>query len=256
MSLALPKIESRYTVAANTDGVAIDGGAAAYVAAGDYYLSSPAPGGSVGLLAAFEAVLAAAVPQTEVRLDSTTGLVKITWGSGTHTIAWSSASFRDLLGFAGDLTPAAASFEATAQARRLWLPAQAASGLEGSYASMGRLKSDRITIVARDGTPYQRSGGNVWRVEKMTFRGLPRAKVHEADETTANQSFESFLQDGLLADGQMRVYRDRTDDASYLAGARPRDYVLGEGWELTPSRTVGNVDATWDLTLELTEANP
>jgi len=239
--MALPKFEALLAAPA-TWGGQVDALGNLFVAAGDYYLSSVAPGGAA-LRAEWQADLAAQVAATVVTLDPATGKLTITWGSGTHTFTFASTTFRDALGFAATtLTPAAASFTAPNPVPSLWRPNVPVSGQEGSFAARGRREDESRTARALSGKIWGVSF-EAYTVEHFEFAGLPKAIVW--DEEASGNAAESFWSSFLRTRRAFRYYQDRDDDASYLTpGGARRDYVFAsEGF--APSRLRSNYDGSW-----------
>ena len=235
--MTLPKLEALQTWAANACGASVDGGGTTYVAAADYYWSSTADGGSASLLSAFQTLLAAVVASTTVTLNDATGKVTITWGSGSHTLAWASTTVRDRFGFADDLASSTGE-TGTKQVEGLWLPNMPASFVRGSWASAGMRRTDRRIVRNSAGVIYKRRHNSVVD-NTLRFGALTAAKCWVAEEDTANESAEQFWLDALDVGAPFRYHRDRATDGTYVTY-----HDLLE--EFAPVRRKGNVDASWD----------
>ena len=234
-------------IPANTYGFKVDAGANAYVPAGDYYLSSTAPTGSASLIAAVQTLLAAAVAASTAAISPTTGAITFTFGSGTHTLTWASTNLRDLLGFTGTLTPAAAAFTATKLPTCAWMPNAYQSEHRGSANALGGRADDTVTARSQSGAPWKTTY-NTYRDQRFAFVGLTKAKVWTEDEAAPlNGAWETFWANHLSAagSGRFRHYTNNADATSYTASVSglARDYVF-DRWE-DPTRLKPNVDALW-----------
>jgi hypothetical protein len=248
-----PKIEAHIEVAANSVGFAVDAGAQAYIAAGIYSWESVGPTAAASLRAALQTLLAAAVASSTVTIADATGLLTITFGSGTHSLTFANTATRDLLGFTSNIPGGggtAAAATGTRQVKGMWLPPVGAHGQLASYLSVGRRKSDRIVTAARSGAVYT-SVANEYREQRLIFKGLTKAKRFVADEATVNESFEQLWLDYLKTGAGFRYYLDRTDDTSYQAEDGDRDYVLMAA--PNDSRIGAGSDVLWTTELELLE---
>lgn len=238
-----PKIECLQTVPAGAWGGHVDALADRYLSAQDTYLSSTAPGGTNSLIAAFQALLVLDVPGTTVTLQSN-GTVLITWGSGSRSYTWASTTFRNRLGFTGNLA-SATSHTGTRQAMGLFLPNHGASELLGSVNSRGAREDDRVQQRARSGKMYT-TIFNRYTVQRFAFAGLTKAKVWEEDESLVNESAESLWVDFLSAGTPFRYYTDASIASSYQTPlGNPRDYVYAaEGFQ--PRRMQASYDGSWE----------
>ena len=249
MSLTLWKFEARQTVAASSYGVAFDGGAQSYIAAADYYWETLGSAGS-SLRAALQTIIAAHSASSTVVIADDTGLMTITWGSGSHSLEWSSTAFRDVCGFAGNIASGAGPNTGTKQVKGLWLPNHPSFGLLGSINSLGRRVSHRKIVTSESGATWVRKLGERYE-QAFKFRGLTVAKTFEQDEVRVNESYESFYVDYLESGSAFRAYKDRTDDTSSLLpdGTTRRDYVeVSESFAATRDRE--SYDPLWSLTID------
>ncbi len=255
-----PKLEALQTAPADALGwrFYVDASASVAIPTGDYFWESTATGGSASLRAAFQTKLAAAVANTTVTIAQTTGLMTITWGSGSHALVWSvvggalGTTLRDRCGFTTDLS-SATSHVGTLQARGMWLPNAYPSGQTSSVASRGRRKSDLVVTRAKSGTLCATSYGNRLVEETFSFVGLSKAKTWSEDEATAivsNESAESFWEDFLSMGASFRVYPDRTAPTTYTTnGGRAREYKYVSP-DFMPAQQRKNLDTNWNWTFD------
>jgi len=241
MSTALPKWEALHTIGAGIFGVSVDGGSLKYLAANDYYWHTAAEGGGAVLLATFATLLATApnaVAATTVAIDDATGVMTITWGSGSHSLTWANAATRGRCGAAADFA-AAAALVMPGQVKGLWLP-NAPGENDGSVASVGLPESDRRVTVSRSGAVFPTSSCERRRA-RFAFGGLTKAKTLTADETRANESLETFWRDALnFRGGIFRHHPDRAVDGVFTT----LQSLLTEG--LKPTRRRNSYDAVWN----------
>jgi hypothetical protein len=243
MGTQLPKLEALHTIGASLFGVNVDSAGLKYISAGDYYWSSTADGGSASLVSALQTLLTSglgSVASTTVALDDSTGKITITWGSGSHTIAFTSMA-QARMGSADASKGSASSHTLDYQVQGLWLPNVMPSGQDGSVASVWRPVSDRRVTKSRSGAVW--ATANTTRYETtFEYRGVTKAKTWEADESTVNESFESFWEDALnVRAGIFRHHADRTVDGTYVTCQS-----LIQEWAET-ERFRGKYDAVWAL---------
>lgn len=243
--MTLPRWECLQTFAASTFGGQIDGGAAVYIAAGDYYWrTGVSESVNVSLRAAFQTLLAATVGGTTVTLDVSTsspptGKLTIEWGSGSHTFTWASTAIRDRCGFAGNLASSSGE-TGTLQVQGLWLPNVQPSGLEASVATNGYRDSDRRICESRSGAITKVMHNERTR-NTLRFDGLTKAKTWTANEAITNESAESFWAFGMGGTicAPFRYHADRSTDGTYLT----YHDLIRKGFRPTPRKA--NYDGSW-----------
>jgi hypothetical protein len=246
------KLEALQTVPTSSWGLQIDGGGTVYLSAGDCYLSSPAPGGTEGLMTKLATLLSATVASTTVTLvvSGGVGRVRITWGSGTHDIVWVSTTLRDRLGF-DDNTDTEAVSDAVNQPMGCWLPIGFPSDLLASYSSIGSRESDKVTHVARSGKVYS-TGYNTRRKQRFGWNGQTKEKTWKADETVVNQSFERFWEDFLSQGVPFRWYQGTGTTGYQNDDSENRDYY-DVSPNFNPEAMRRSFDGSWRWTLDCVE---
>jgi hypothetical protein len=129
--------------------------------------------------------------------ETGTGIVTIAHATQTFTLAFTSATFRAALGFAGDLTPAALTFSGTSTMAGVWLPDCPIDSTYGREA--GHSEGDRSTMV----TPTGNMSGLHYATRvvhpEIRWSHVSRARAREAAETTDGLSFESWFRDTHLS---------------------------------------------------------
>lgn len=232
----MPKLETRIVVPTGgwtitTADTATPGGYTPVLPAGDYYLSSTAPGGSVSFLAQVGTTLSHGGLIYTATLDDTTdvstGKVTIsqTNNPATFTLSWPNTTLRDLLGFTGTATSTTigghSDLVAPKQVRYLWLPSTQRQPAvpdpvfgEGSQ-DFGVPETDYIVTTAPSGATT-RTVFSTRRTERLVFDPLRGSKTWLSNEVVANESFECFWLD-LMAEGgaPFRYHSDRNVDATY-----------------------------------------
>jgi len=250
-SVTLGKFEALHTVAASTWGFTVDGdafntnGTTTYIDAGDYFWATTAQGGSVSLLSNLQTKLAAIVANTTVSISASTGLLTITWGSGTRKLHPNAAA-QTRFGLASAYA-AAATAVGTAHVKGLYLPNVQPSDLSASLLATGGRRSDRVITIAKSGavwgTTYNKTYENLF-----AFRGLVKRKVWTADEATTNESLETFWSDCLSVGCTLRWHRDATS-SSYTEWKDVLREGLGQTVATGPRRMVVGWDGLWDFEL-------
>jgi hypothetical protein len=251
-SLGLPKLESRIVVPVggwevsltDADGTAVP----VTVPAGDYYLNSVAPGGTVSFVAAVKAALDNGAGVTYIvgvddDIDGATGKVTIAVSSGTFSLTWTDTDLRDVLGFAGASIATTTSATGTMHARHLWLPntghmaEQPDPAFGEGTQDFGRAESDYASTCSPSGVTTA-TVFNVRRLAHFTWEPLLGLKTWLSDEQLLNESFERFWLDvmnGAHCDGgdPHRYYSDRSDDDGYWTLTWD-----GDGKDMRPSALV------------------
>lgn len=243
MSTALPKWEALHTIAANSIGVGVDGGAFKYIPAGDYYWESLADGGALSSLRqAFQDLLGNApnaVAATTVALSDTFGILTVTWGSGAHSLQFANTTSRDRFGSVGDIAAWSGAHTFGYQVKGLWLP-NVPGFNNGSVNGPGLPEGDRKVTISRSGAVYATSNSER-RPARWQFKGLTKAKMLTAEESFTNESLETFWRDALNhSAGIFRHYPDRSSDVLYTTWQS----TMTTG--LRPGRLKGAYDAVWD----------
>lgn len=253
MAIVNSKIEGRITVPTGGWSVAVTetgGGGGPHtvtVPAGDYYLSTgdtiadDLPQEFADQLTA-NASLSGTYTVTISAAESGTGLVTIAaTGITSFTLTWTSTDLRDVLGFAGTLTPSAASFVGTKHARSLWLPNCPYSTLNHDEA--GWVESDFRAQETMSGNAFLFAGERR-TVNSIMWPAITRAKVWTANETTTNESLQTFWLDVILgeatwsktAGGPIRWHaRSASNDSTYhtyhaTTWSEFKPDVVREGW--------------------------
>lgn len=224
--MALPKLEGRITLSSAQTMIVTDSGGASQnrvVAAGDYYLTSTATGGSASLLSAVETALELSGQLYTVSLDDTAdsalGKVTIAVAAGTTAIDFSgAATLRDILGFSGNIA-AAASATGAYQARYLWLPntgRQSPMSPEPTSTAydMGGEEADGTFTFSPSGASKRLVYTRRF-VDTMAFENVLGSKTWMATETVTNASLQKFWRDVIGAGLPFRFHPDRSSDTVY-----------------------------------------
>jgi hypothetical protein len=223
----LPKLEGRITISSTQTMVVTDSGGVSQnrtVAAGDYYLTTTATGGSNSLLTTVKNALDASGQTYTVTVDDTedtsTGKVSILVNAGTTTIDFTSATtLRDILGFAGNPSTASG-VTGEYQARYLWLPNCGRSGSLGpdptstSY-DMGGEEVDGTFTFSPSGASKRLAYTRRF-VETMNFEMMKGSKTWIALETTTNESMQKFWRDVISQGLPFRYHYNRANDSVYF----------------------------------------
>ena len=200
------------------------GGADAFtITAGDYYMSTS--GGTHSLIEEIEIQLEAAsgVGFTVSIADGEngTGFVTIAINSGTFTATMPS-DMRILLGYAGNLTPAAASFVGTRQARSIWLPDSPMVSPYGAFDAGTDVSANAQMVSPSGHVTGKRTTRMTWSWRR--WDACTAARVREVSQVTANTSMQVFWRDHVEGTaawvgqpfGPIRIYWDADSDADYV----------------------------------------
>ncbi len=194
--MARGRVEARITVPTGGWSVsltitAIGGPYTVTVAAGNYFPTD--------LLSSFQTQLDAATGADGAFTVSAswgetgTGLVTISHTIQTFTLTWTSTDLRDVLGFAGNLTPAALTFTGTLHARGVWLSdceMDVDRGIDG-----GVYETDRAVQVSPQGDVDGLVYNTRPRQEGFTWMHVTHPRAQITYETTTGASFEQWWRD-------------------------------------------------------------
>lgn len=123
-----------------------------------------------------------------------TGKYTISCTGATCTVSFNLTNLRDLLGFSGNKS-GSTSYEGDDQCKGLWLASQGHQKKNGKPGGTARV-SDQQTALNSAGYAYGIQGQD-YKTASITWPMETRAKCWTADEGTANESFETFLYDGI-----------------------------------------------------------
>lgn len=246
--IALPKLEQRIRIPTGGWAFALTDsngtGVGKVVPAGDYYLNSVAPGGTVSLCAALAAACTAGAMVYAVTVDddtdNSTGQVTIS-ANGSFTLIWGDPELRDLFGFEG-ASAAGPTAVSTEHARALWLPNTQRTPLEPDPVTgeatqdFGRPEHDYIVTTAPSGATTQTVFSRRWSTI-LDFQTLLGLKTWLSDEAIENESCQRFMMDLMDAGGvPFRYHNNRANDAVYWTlvfdedAAEFRPEIHTEGW--------------------------
>lgn len=226
------RIEALMTVPLVTTIAATNGGGSATVTipADDYYPTE--------LAAALQAALNATTPLTAswtVSLSTTTGLVSIGCGSTPFSIAWTSTTLRDLLGFTADITAQSTTQTGTKQARGLFLPD--CPFMLATDPRSAPIASDLRTTTSPTGALYALFGNFMYQHKNVSWSHVPGVRIWEGLVTTANSSWEYFFNETQLGRGsswfrpasRIQIY----DHSGNLVGQFANAGAGTAGWWIT-----------------------
>lgn len=233
------KLEARITVPTGgwtiTCTDAVGGPTGCVLPAGTYYHSSDGSNSntlSEALLTAINNLMGQTWTLALGAGESGTGLYTLGCDGATCTVTFTDTEIRDLLGFTGNLS-ASTSYVSPSAAQGLWLPSYGFQKKNGGTG--GSWVTDQQSVKTASGHVYSVMGRK-YRMTKITWPAETRAKCWTENETTTNESFETFLIDGIwggaawgTSAGPIRFYPDADTDATYGSFS-----VLGlESWDPT-----------------------
>jgi hypothetical protein len=249
------RIEAQFTIGVETISVTTNAGGPTVVTitAGTYYMTS--------FLVALQAAL---IAQRSVTAGTwavswstganATGKVTIAVTNGTYSIAWTSTTIRDLLGFTADVTAQTTSTGAS-QARGVWIPDRAL--WTRSTPSAAPRRTDKRGSQSPTGTVLSLIGNTRYQHDELRWVGVAKHRVWIGAETTTNQSWERFMLDTQLGAGlsffavgaKVQIY----DTYGVLVGIYGNSGAGMAGWwmhgvdDINPQRTDENWDGAWTI---------
>lgn len=220
------KLEARITVPTGgwtitlTD--ASGGPTAVVLPAGTYYHSSDGSNANTlpeALATAANALMGQTWTFSVAAGEGGTGKYTISCTGATCTVTFTDTEIRDLLGFTGNLS-GSTSYTSTNQAQALWIASygwQKKNAQAGGFARV----SDQQYSLNSAGYVYAVQGQS-YKTARIVWPMETRAKTRTANESTTNESFETFLVDGIwgtatwgTCTGPIRFYPDADTDATY-----------------------------------------
>jgi hypothetical protein len=150
------------------------------IAAGDYYLYHTTAG--LSLMKQLELALEDHTDITTVTVELLKNRKAKITSDTSFTLTWGSSTIlRNMLGFAGDLTPAAVSFTATNVSPYHWSPGRTEIALNSPLGVEGARRKD--TAVGESGTGvFVATGHNDVRVAEWRWRFCANARVWTSSE--------------------------------------------------------------------------
>ena len=187
--------------------------------------------------------------------ENGTGKITIAANTGNFAITWVSTDLRDLLGFSQGNLAGAGTYTGASAAKSLFLPDVPMNSLFGA-ADTGFYESNAFATESPSGH-VKSFFSNKKKINKILWNGLSQAKTRASAESTANESFEQFWLDSIIAEqswaaspgGILRFYWSAADDTSYadynavgamLSGFNPEKFTddwLGL-WQVSFDRLV------------------
>jgi len=197
-----------------TDGAPWGPGAVA-LTVGDYFPYGYTGEATAQLMEHMQVVIRAAgggarFPAATVAFDTSTGLVTIDFGVAAELV-WTDTDLRDLLGFTATLT-GSDTYTATNQCRYIWRPSLSFSKYPGNLTRLFGQRSTSTAGTSSDGTPYGNAGTILYEGE-YSYQLLESGEV-VTDADTVWESYEQFWQDCIHEVVPVRVYPDRSLNAS------------------------------------------
>lgn len=233
--MALSKLEGRITVPSGGRSMTVqeftpNAGpvAVTVIGSGNYYLSSTS-----NYLTTISAALDANATLTgdyTLVVSSTTGIVTLSaTGVTTFSVTWTDTALRDSLGFTGNLS-GAASYASTESSPLIWIPNVPRGPGRAPDGSNGVAMRDMTVTVSPDGSSKALAYSTRYS-DVLAWNRISGQKSWIVNETTANESFESFWLNVIALGQPFRYHPDRTVDATYV------EYrAVGEGAGMLPLR--------------------
>lgn len=167
------------------------------------------------------------------------------------TLTWpTDGVLRDLLGFTGNLTPAATSHTATSISPLIW-----SAGRTASYRA--RLGTDGVpvhdTMVGQSAPGTVRATSyNSYRTNTVTWRYVSNARVWTTDEEGGE--FYAFWDQCLRRLAHFKIYRGTVEDSASTTAITLGTVLPSSGaYVLAPQERVGEMP--WDREFKLVESS-
>lgn len=170
-----------------------------------------------------------------------------------YTLTWTDSQIRLLFGWDGNISVGTTSATSDNHVEGLWLP-RAPAETQYGLDSQGMPVSAAMESLAPDGT-YTAYHGPKHRRNEYTYRGVQVARVVQAQEGTAGESYESWWTDGVRGEAawatsgrDVRWYKDADTDGTYLA------YHVTDTRTPMVQRLSQNFDGLWTVTVKVVGA--
>lgn len=148
-----------------------------------------------------------------------TGKYTMSCGGSTCTITFTDADAGTVMGFVGNKS-GSTTYTSASQAEGLWIASYGHQKRNGGVGAPGLVSNQQIAI---------NSNGNVFSVMGRSYKQTrivwpmeTRAKTLTENESTTNESFQTFLTQGIwgtaawgTSTGPIRFYNDADTDATY-----------------------------------------
>lgn len=191
--------------------------------AGTYYHSSDGSNANTlpeALATAANAVMTETWSVSIAAGESGTGKYTIGCTGATCTIVFSSTSLKNLLGFSLVTSSGSTSYTGPKQAQGLWLASYGHQKKNGGSGGSARISDQQAT---RNSAGYAYGiQGQSYKMARIAWPMETRAKCWTINESTTNESFETFLVDGIWGAaawgttlGPVRFHEDADTDATY-----------------------------------------
>lgn len=202
-----------------------DANATMTIPAASYY-HSVAGSGSNDLAAEIQAQIAASALNASYTVtvsagESGTGKYRfVATGGGVSLFifTWTNTEIRDLVGFSGSETT---DLDQTGDnhAQALWLPGSGSQNFNGA-STVGWIETDQQIVETAHGNVFSVMGRDK-NIQELTWEAQTRAKTLTANESSVNESWQTFVVDGIhgtkswgSSAGPIRWYPDADTDAS------------------------------------------
>ena len=180
---------------------------------GYYFIAGYTGESAVQLCERITAAIIGTYANAAVTYSEVTGLVtfKIA-NSGSYTITWTDTALQALLGFTGTQS-GGYTYTATMEPKFVWRPDVAMSDAPVDCSRVVQPISSTRVYVSRDGTDTTVRGNTRYGGE-VAYQLLAGARVFIPSTGSVNRELETFFTDVIAAGEPIRLYPDRTLNAS------------------------------------------
>jgi hypothetical protein len=197
--------------------IEVDGGAAENVAAiaGGLYLVHPTD--AISMLDQLAAAMTAGGATTPAAFLTEAGYVRLTAGA-TFTLDWGDTTFRNLLGFTGNLSGAAA-YTASNRSQLLWRSGKRLTPERSPIGSHGQPVLDLSVAVGPGGEQTVREEGDPTYVQVWSGRYIPLSRYFAATPSLAAGDYGHFWLFELSTNQKWYVLSGAEEGSSTTAAA-------------------------------------
>ena len=155
------------------------------------------------------------------------GRVSIAWtgyATPTWSLAWTSTTLRDVLGFTGDIAAVTTTQVSTKQSPMVWFPDSPLNC--DDHPSMTPEETDLRTSESPTGEQYSLYGTTKYAHTNVRYQRVPVDRIRESSATYANASLEVFFRNCIAGGGDISWFSPGSDLQIYWSNAGT-DALLG-----------------------------
>lgn len=244
----------RLTIGTSSDSFSVNDGGGAQaltLASGKYYIAGYTGEGTAQLVEHLQAKIRTATGfgAATVTYSYSTGKITFTF-AGTTTITFTDSGLAEVIGFDGTVTSGASTYTGGKAAKYVWRPTKGLAEYPGQLNRLWAPVASVRMFRSQDFTAYG-APGNVGYEARLRYALLPEADVIVPSGGSQNLELEQFFIDVLSQGERVRIYPDRTLNAStsfytaLWAGSGDQDSKFAD----LIARSVPGYNGLWDADL-------